>query len=615
MNAPAILEIEAAEAAFLANELDRVESLCRAVLEQDEKHAVACHMLGAVALRRKDPQKALHWIEQALAYGLTNPVVLNNCGEALRQLGRLQEAYARFEQALRIDNLNPYPHFNLGLVMRAQGHPREAEHFFRSALLVNEDIARAYFELAELYREEGHWPEAEREYRNALASAERQNLGSADGVQRWRTRLASFLFYRGAPQDAIGILNQVLEEDTSDAIAHYELARAKFELCREQEAARAYLRATELSPTLGINKRPRIVMTQETAVKTWCQDGHGAYTALAPMQWLSLPPLKSCPEISAISFRLGAPVAPEIFCARLENAEVVPIDNVVLAGRSLFLGGVSNWPQQFAKRGHFSRYCSDDLRILLDLPENIEEYDGACVLLGGGGDHFAWMFETLARLWAIEQQPALADLPLVVPADLSQARLEMLDALGIPRSRLLPLNDDRTLRARELHVPSLLTVGNWVSPLALQYLRRRLSSGSIEGRRRVYLSRQGLADRRLANEADLLPALAGHGFEVVNVNAMTPLELLGLFNDAEAILAIDDEILANLVVAPRWARIGVIIPEGIYQTRTFLVCGQLGHDFNYLLGTPVFTSNPEHALCDVVLPESVLSAFLDGFKK
>ena len=97
MNAPAILEIEAAEAAFLANELDRVESLCRAVLEQDEKHAVACHMLGAVALRRKDPQKALHWIEQALAYGLTNPVVLNNCGEALRQLGRLQEAYARFE--------------------------------------------------------------------------------------------------------------------------------------------------------------------------------------------------------------------------------------------------------------------------------------------------------------------------------------------------------------------------------------------------------------------------------------------------------------------------------------------------------------------------------------
>ncbi len=614
MNIPGITEIEAAEAAFLANDIDRVESLCHAVLAKDEKHAVACHMLGIVALRRKDPQKALHWIEQALAYGLANPVVLNNCGEAFRQLGRLDEAYARFEQALRIDNLNPYPHFNLGLVMRAQGRPREAEHFFRSALMVNEDIARAYFELAELYREEGHWLEAEREYRNALSSAERQNLGLADGIQRWRTRLASFLFDRGAPHEAVRILNKVLEDDANDPIAHYELARAKFELCWERDAANAYFQATKLRPTLGINNNPRVVMVQETAVKSWCEDGGGTYTALAQMQWLSLPPLKSIPEISPLSFRLGTPVTPEIFCARLDNVEVIPIDHVVISERNIFLGGVTNWPQQFAKRGYFARYCSDNRRLLLDLPEKIDEYDGACVLLGGGGDHFAWMFETLARLWVIEQNPLLAALPLIVPASLSQERLEMLDALGITPSRLLLLHEDQTLRVRELHVPSLLTVGSWVSPLALQYLRRRFSPGGIHGRRRIYLSRQGMTNRRLANEAELLPALARHGFEVVNVTAVTPMELFGIFNDAEAILAIDDEVLANLVVAPRQSRVGVIISEGIYQPRTYLACGQLVQDFTYLLGTAVFESNPEHALCDVVLPDSVLRAFLHGFR-
>ena len=152
MNPAVPVEIESAEAAFLAGDLDRVELLCRALLQRDENHSQACHLLGAVALRRGNPQEAAEWLERALKGSPINPVVLNNCGEAYRQLGRLDEAFARFEQALRIDNLSPYPHFNLGLLMRARGQAREAEHFFRSALIADPGMARAHFELAELYR-------------------------------------------------------------------------------------------------------------------------------------------------------------------------------------------------------------------------------------------------------------------------------------------------------------------------------------------------------------------------------------------------------------------------------------------------------------------------------
>jgi len=602
--------IEAAEAAFLAGDLDRVETLCRAVLARNENHLQACHLLGAVALRRRNPQEAADWLEKALNGGLTNPVVLNNCGEAYRQLGRLDEAFARFEHALRIDNLNPYPHFNLGLLMRDRGQAREAEHFFRSALIADPAMARAHYELAELYREEGHREEAEREYREAIATAGKRGAGGENGAGHWSTRLGSLLVEIGAPLKAIAVLQDALERDKDLAAAHLELARAQFELCRERDAEASYRQAVAVQPELALHSPSRVLSARITQPLAWCDRGHGRYTRLARAQWLVLTPLKAIPEAYAQAFMVGVPMMPEVFSIRLSQAEVMPADFSVLSEGRFFVDGLVNWAQHYPQKGRYARHSSDDLRVLLDLPARVKEYDGACVLLGRDGGHYAWMFETLARLWAVEQQPDLAQLPLVVPADLSDARLGMLEGLGIGVERLLMVEADCTLRAAELHVPSLLAVGDWVSPLALQHLRRRFSGDVVRARRRIYLSRRQSTDCRLANELDLQPALDRYGFETIDVEDTPLVALLSILGSAEAVLSIDDEALAALVVVPQKAHVGVIATGGAYRPRAYFISGQLAHDFHYLESEVVFESNPVHALCDVVLPPATLEAFL-----
>lgn len=605
------LTVLEAEAAYQAGDLERAEVLSRTLLKCPDFKSVGCHLLGAIFLKRKQPKDAVQWLEQAIAGGYALPTVLNNCGEGYRQLGDLDKAFRYFESALKIDNNNPYPHFNLGLVMRSWGHAREAEHFFQTAIALNSSMSRAYFELAELYREEGHSRESESAYREAISISDRENVSGIGGRKTvWRTRLASLLRGKGDPFAAIEILSDIPEAE-KQADAHMELALCYFEIGWENIAEKSYFAAVKLNPSMSRNNVPKLVMPRITSIKEWCESGKGRYVLLGKPQYLSLPSLKVIPAQAASHFMPSdVSAAPELFCAALTGAEVLPLDFAVVSEGRFFSEGVINWDLHYARKGHLSKHESDDGRLLLDVPAQTRVHKGACVLLGGGADNYEWLFETLARLWVIEQLPELAELPLIVPADLSDAQISMLDRLGVTGSRLLMLNETETLSAEILHVPSLLTIGNWVSPVALQYIRRHFGSHSGKGRRRLYLSRSGMPDRRLANEQEILPILESRGFECLRTDQLDPLALMAAFSEAEIVIGIDDDTLANIVVAPQGARVGIITTGGTHRARAHFICGQIAIDATYMIGEIKFDSNTVHALCDVTLSESILAEFL-----
>jgi tetratricopeptide (TPR) repeat protein/capsular polysaccharide biosynthesis protein len=602
---------EEAEAAFTSGDLDRAEALSKALLQESAFLGSACHLLGAIALRRRAPDQALHWIERAIKSGMVNTMTLSNCGEAFRQLGRLDDAYKRFEQALQVDNTNSTAHFNLGLVMRSWGHAKESEHFFRTALSLTPKMARAHNELAELYRQEGHWQEAEVEYKQALeVVAEQDGSDERTRFSQWSIRLASLLRERGRPLQSVQLLDETLR-NVDDAAAHYEMAKAKFDLCWEREALSHYLRARLLQPSICLHEHGRSVSARLASIKDWCESGNGRYTLLARSHFLALPPLRSIPNSARESFVLGSPVTAELGFATALDAEVLPVDFSVLAGGYVLVGGVINWFQHYARRGQLVRHETDDGRVLLDLPRQGPKYDGACVLLGKADTQYEWLYECLARLWVVEQVPDLAELPLVVSSDLTADRLAMLTYFDVPEKRLLRLGEDQSLQVRELHIPSLPTVGDWISPLALQFLRRRLRNGHPPNwRRRYFLSRDGLPDRRLSNESDLMAILNEYDFEVIKISEKSPLELIDLLCVAQCVVGIDDDSMANLLVCPQGARIGIIATAGTYRPRAYFVCGQLAQELTYLVGETVYESNSVHSLCDIQLPEATLRRFL-----
>ena len=153
------------------------------------------------------------------------------------------------------------------------------------------------------------------------------------------------------------------------------------------------------------------------------------------------------------------------------------------------------------------------------------------------------------------------------------------------------------------------------TPSKFDYSRRLAAALPNRGgrTRRVYVSRGPHGTRRLANESELLPLLERYGFEVVLHARLTLLELLAVFSEAEAILAVDAAALACLAVAPQGAQVGAIASKGIYRPRAYCISAQIGQVFTYLQAEPVFSSHAVHAECDLSLPASALEDWLRRF--
>jgi len=295
---------------------------------------------------------------------------------------------------------------------------------------------------------------------------------------------------------------------------------------------------------------------------------------------------------------------------------VLPRELLLLsADEQLFLEGCVSFAKQYALReGGAIQHCADDGRVLLRLPQRTRTIDEPCIWLGGcasGG--FQWLAENLTRLWAVAQQPELKGVPLLVPQSLSRWQDEMLQLLGYDAARRIKVPDDALLECRTLHAASLVSAKYFIAPMAVQHLRRelqRLTAEDPKAPRRIFLSRQDAAARRLANEAELLPLLRQSGFIVMHPERMRTSEQLAVLRSAEVVIGVEGAALSSLLVAPAHARVGIIVARGRYEPRHHYLCAPIGQDCTYLSAEPDYASHALLAECDITLAPEVLRAFL-----
>jgi capsular polysaccharide biosynthesis protein/TPR repeat protein len=608
--------MEEARGALLKGELETAERLSLKALSDMNGGLPALYLLGETALRRELFSEALEWFERAIEAGADDAVIYSYLGETYRRLGRGGEALRCLESSLQRNNADIAPHFNLAMLHRSSGEPRLAEHFFRNVLLLDPKMARAHFELAELYREEGHSKEAAAEYQVALyrlgAFPERYDGTTSTLVSHWNSRLGSLVRGVGETYRAIELLREAILVDCNNADAHLELARCMFEMSWEQDALAHCDSFGQLRQVADASPR-EYVTTRVQRTKEWCARRGASYVCLARAQTLSLPEFHTLPPGAKNGFILGKPFLPELYLATMTSSQVLPNQLAILSDDSrLLLDGIVNTPQSYLQHGEGVLHATDDLRVMLELPVRQIELGSPIAVLGGGEGHYSWMFESLARIWALEHYQDYKNLKLVIPENLTESRREMLYALGVDPNKVMSLPSDCRILASHLVVPSLMVIGHWISPIGLQYLRRKLTSPSGGGARRVFLSRSAAAHSRLKNQDEVLPLLLRHGFEIVDCIENSPMELISILSDATVVIGCDDDSIANMVVAPQGAKVGVIVSAGAYKSRSYFVCAQLGHTLTYLVAIPDFSSNPLHALCDFSIDPSLLVRFLES---
>ena len=586
--------------------LDGAESLYRELLHDNPAHQAALHLSGLIAHQRGCHREAVELIEKALLGGATTAVIHTNCGVAYRALGETDKAAWHMAWAIALDPEYAGAHFNFALVLLDQGQPQLAVAHLEKVLQLSPDVPMANLHLGHVYLDDD---------KPALAAEQlRATLRCWPEHAEAHYLLGRALLAQGDTRGARQNLRAALELKPEDGATAYLAAKTSFELCDEAAALCGLEQAQRLGHISAGAAGMRAAAARLGQINRAAGDG---YTRLARPQWLRLRQPKALPEELSPHFALPEPFTLEIFLARLARVRVLPKELLLLSddGR-LFLDDLVRLPQQYALREDGAiRHCADDGRVLLALAQRSVPVQDPCIWLGAASDHFQWVFDVLARLWVIEQKPGLHDLPLLVQHSLNRWRDELLQLLGYDARRRIEVPRDAMLECRELYAASLVSVGYFISPVAIQHLRRELArrvAPAIDAPRRIYLSRRGAATRRLANEAELLPLLEQHGFTVVDAESLGAAEQLALFQSADVILGVDGAVLVNLLIAPAHARVGVIVARGLYQPRHYYVSAPIGHDFTYLCAEPDYASHAKLAECDVTLPRKLLQAFLAG---
>ncbi len=136
------------------------EAVMRRRLEKYPADFSAHFNLGALMLRRKRPEAAIGYLQEALRAQPDQPAALNALGAAYETENKFADAEEEFRHALRVQPGYTNARYNLANALAAQGKLEEAEGEFRRVVAAAPGDAAARERLTEALKESG--AEAER---------------------------------------------------------------------------------------------------------------------------------------------------------------------------------------------------------------------------------------------------------------------------------------------------------------------------------------------------------------------------------------------------------------------------------------------------------------------
>ena len=257
-----------------AGHLAAAEALYRRILSHEPNHPEALHLLGVLASQTNRPEIAAELLGRAVAIrprvaeyqsNLGNALRLigrfdeaaaacrcaielkpdfaeahNNLGNALLDLGLLDAAVAAYREAAQIDSASPRLHYHLGNALSHGGRFDEAITAYREAVRLDRDCADAWNGVGNALRERG-------KLEDAVAACRRATELRPDFAEAWNN-LANALADLGKLDDAICASQKAIHLRPKFAEAQSNLGVSLCEKGRLDEAIAAHRRAVEIAP-------------------------------------------------------------------------------------------------------------------------------------------------------------------------------------------------------------------------------------------------------------------------------------------------------------------------------------------------------------------------------
>ena len=207
--------------------------------------------------------------------------------------------------------------------------------------------------------------------------------------------------------------------------------------------------------------------------------------------------------------------------------------------------------------------------------------DDDLVVVGGCGNYYHWLIDYLPRLMLVEGMVEFDHCRLVLNDQLAAHQQQALALLDVDPQRWMTLGLDQAITAPRVVVPTLMSNNTVCHPVVPRMLRRAFTASGRGGPKRIYLSREDAANRRLSNEEEFVSLLSRHGFEKRVASGMSFQQQIDLFAGAEVIVSVHGAGLTNMVFSAPGTQ---VIEVGLHDFRpTFMlvlaqVC-QIKHEF------------------------------------
>jgi tetratricopeptide (TPR) repeat protein len=602
--------------------------------------------------------------------------------EAARQsgIGQFQTAERIYQQLLELE-MTAADALALGSVVSQQGRYDEAIAYWQSAIdwqsggePTDHDLAAqraAYAKQAEVWQKLGQLEEAIAAYRQAIAiQADWQTGDWQTGDWQtgdwqtgdwqtgdWQTQyqLGLCLAERGDWNEAIAAYHQAIQQSDRQEI-HGDLGWALLQI-GEREAAIAQLQQANFAgdttqlPMLQTGQASHwqtaeadealspsgLPMGWYEMAQAWAQaEATKNYIPLDAAELVELHPPKTLDAEIHFSFRFGAAIElPGSFVAIVPNGQFwLSADQtssaLFTAGQHL-IGDLSpefpllspGHPEQ-----HPSRHSVLGKPIEDSVRSPIQAIEGTVLLLAGLTNdlYFHWMLDVLPR-WNLVQRSGieLSQIDRIVVSDRLPFQRETLDRLGIPASKILPIEQHRQGQAQQLIVPSYPAAPAWMPRWAGDWLRQTfLSDKNSEATSgnpatRLYISRSQTTGRRIRNEAAVIELLQPYGFQCVTLESLSVQAQAELLASAEMVVAAHGGGLTNLVFCrPDTKVIELFSPRYVYPCYWW-ISNLMKLQYAYLLGkmpSGLYLDRlqyPDERLADIWIDLVELRSLLDSW--
>lgn len=251
-----------------------------------------------------------------------------------------------------------------------------------------------------------------------------------------------------------------------------------------------------------------------------------------------------------------------LYTNRVQDTAVI-IDNLIVKGPSF----------QFRKAKDLEIYdskISDNIVFKQGTPRVLKNLNGTVLsLLAGGGansNYWHWLFDVLPRLRLCEDYINLNEIDyFLLPSNQNKFQNESLNYLNIPKNKRLSSEKFRHIKANKLLTTDhpVVTTGNattdihrgipnWISEWLKNSFIQKKENRKNKKRSKIFINRKNLknlssAQRAVINEQEIKDYLKKKEFTFVNLEELSFIEQVNLFNDSECIVGLHGAGFANVV--------------------------------------------------------------------